>query len=261
MGENSGVTNAAVTFDLWQTLVFEDGGSTVSHPRRANRTKYVVRELNRLGESVETEVVRDAFGVLSNEITAGHDDGFDQNYDQWVSVLIERLAPGLEQRVGAEEIAGIGRLIDRTFIESPPQLVEGTGDLLAELAGRGLKIGLISNTGLTSPTMFGEWFDEHGLLGYFDFLAFSNELAISKPHRSIFDTTLNELGVEPQRALHVGDNLHTDVGGAAAAGMSTVWVRGGTSSPVEVNVEPEYAVDSIIELPAILDQWLPTLNG
>ena len=85
--------------------------------------------------------------------------------------------------------------------------------------------------------------------------------SVAKPDAEIFEITLANLGVNAKRSLHVGDNMHTDVAGAAAIGMLTVWVRGGTNSPVETTIKPNYTVDSAIELPAIVDEWLASLDS
>ncbi|HWG89337.1 MAG TPA: HAD family hydrolase [Candidatus Thermoplasmatota archaeon] len=46
-----------------------------------------------------------------------------------------------------------------------------------------------------------------------------------KPARAPFQLALRELGVRPEEALHVGDSLSDDVGGAKAAGMRAAWVN------------------------------------
>ncbi|MBT3995730.1 MAG: HAD family hydrolase [Chloroflexi bacterium] len=261
MDASADSTNAAVTFDLWQTLVFEADGTATSMVRRDARSKQMVRRLSQLGAGLEISVVRDAFNALSSEITAGHDHGFDAPYEDWISILVDRLAPGLAEQIDSTEIAHIGKLVDQTFLDTPPKLLDGTRELLSELRNRGLKIGLISNTGLTSPQTYETWFARHEILEGFDFLAFSNGQSVAKPDAAIFEITLSNLGVNAKRSLHVGDNMHTDVAGAAAVGMSTVWVRGGTNSPVETTIKPNYTVDSAIELPAIVDDWLVSSGG
>ena len=250
----------AVTFDLWQTLIFEVDGSAKSNARRVFRTKHSVNELALLGEHVDPEIVDGLFLSLSDEITEGHDHGLDAQYDEWILKIFDRISPGVEARVGTAEVIRIGRVIDRTFVESPPLLLDGSLGVLESIASKGVKIGLVSNTGLTSPELYREWFELQGILDKFDFLSFSNEQEVAKPNRAIFETTLAGLGVVADRTLHVGDNIHTDVGGAAAVGMSTVWVRGGIDSPVETNVEPDFTVDSILELPAIADRWIYSLT-
>jgi FMN phosphatase YigB (HAD superfamily) len=251
---------AAITFDLWQTLIFEEDGSAKSNIRRKLRAQYSMQELALLDETVSPELAGRLFHELSDEITAGHDQGLDFEYDEWILKLFERMSPGVEGRVGTDEVLRVGRVIDRTFIDAPPLLLEGSAAVLDELAGKGLKVGLISNTGLTSPEMYREWFGQLGIVDKFDSLVFSNEQRVAKPSPEIFETALAKLGVEATRALHIGDNLHTDVGGAAAVGMSTVWVRGGTNSPVISNTEPDYTVDSILELPRIVDEWMALLE-
>ena len=252
---------AAVTFDLWQTLIFERDGSAKSGMRRKIRAEYGEEALSQLGYSVSRATIDRQLRELSDEITSGHDRGLDRRYEDWIRLLVERIDPELPDRIGATGMETFGAVIDQSFIESPPQLLDGTIELLDLLSGSGLKIGLISNTGLTSPATYKKWFSRIDLLGRFDYMAFSNELAVAKPSGQIFDATLTKLGVPASRALHVGDNLHADVAGAAAAGMATVWVLGGIESPVDTSREPDYSVDSVSELLPCVEKWLATLGG
>jgi HAD superfamily hydrolase (TIGR01459 family) len=48
-----------------------------------------------------------------------------------------------------------------------------------------------------------------------------------KPDPAIYDTVLAQLGVARERVLAVGDSLRTDLAGAKAAGIDSVWVMGG----------------------------------
>jgi putative hydrolase of the HAD superfamily len=112
-----------------------------------------------------------------------------------------------------------------------------------------LKLGLISNTGFTSPEMYNRWFTDVGLLHYFDHMAFSNGVAAAKPSAHIFKPVLEALGVEAGHTLHVGDNLHTDIAGAASLGMRTAWISGvDASEPV---VAPDYTVRHVSEIAEI----------
>jgi putative hydrolase of the HAD superfamily len=67
-----------------------------------------------------------------------------------------------------------------------------------------------------------------GLAERLDFSVFSSEVGTRKPHPAIFERALEALGVEPERALFVGDRLYEDVRGASEVGMTTVqalWFR------------------------------------
>ena len=58
--------------------------------------------------------------------------------------------------------------------------------------------------------------------------------------------------VAPEEALHVGDSLHADVGGARAAGVRPVLLdRRGRYSPEQVGEAT--VIRSLAELPALLD--------
>ncbi len=50
---------------------------------------------------------------------------------------------------------------------------------------------------------------------------------IGKPDPAIYAPVLAMLGMERPRVLAVGDALHTDIAGAAAAGVASCWVLGG----------------------------------
>ena len=45
-----------------------------------------------------------------------------------------------------------------------------------------------------------------------------------KPDTDPFERALSGLGVDPHEAVHVGDSLASDVAGANAAGLTSVWV-------------------------------------
>jgi putative hydrolase of the HAD superfamily len=62
------------------------------------------------------------------------------------------------------------------------------------------------------------------LVSLFDFVAASARVGYEKPHPEIFRHALQEAGVGPEEALHVGDHLDADVAGAQAAGLSAVLI-------------------------------------
>ena len=47
----------------------------------------------------------------------------------------------------------------------------------------------------------------------------------AKPDAPIFHSTCRQLDVEPQHVLHIGDDPHLDIVGAARAGMPTCWIN------------------------------------
>jgi HAD superfamily hydrolase (TIGR01549 family) len=84
---------------------------------------------------------------------------------------------------------------------------------LETLRGRGLRIGLLSNTARDLEAFAAH----HGL--YVDALLTSRVHGKTKPHATIFARILELLGVAPGEALMVGDTLEDDVQGAREVGM------------------------------------------
>jgi len=58
----------------------------------------------------------------------------------------------------------------------------------------------------------------------FDHVVTSEDARSYKPHPGIFRYALERTGWQPQRVVHVGDSLHSDVNGAQRCGLKTAWV-------------------------------------
>jgi putative hydrolase of the HAD superfamily len=62
-------------------------------------------------------------------------------------------------------------------------------------------------------------FAELGVSPHIDLLLDSGKVGVEKPDPRIFQKALDTFGVGPERALHLGDSIATDVLGARAAGI------------------------------------------
>lgn len=92
-----------------------------------------------------------------------------------------------------------------------------------------------------------------GLDRFFDFALSAVEIGAAKPSRLVFQTALNRAGVAAQTVVHVGDDIHSDVTGAANFGMQAVWLnRGGDRWPAETPAVPHHEVESLGELQGML---------
>jgi len=85
---------------------------------------------------------------------------------------------------------------------------------------QGLGLGIISNMDRNGD----ELLESMGLTPYLDFAVTSKEVGATKPHPPIFLAALEKAGVEPDEAIHVGDQLTSDVQGARAVGINPVLV-------------------------------------
>ncbi len=90
-----------------------------------------------------------------------------------------------------------------------------------------------------------------GLDIHFPVIAISGELGLRKPDPAIFRHVLSSLEVAAEAAVHVGDDLDADIGGAAATGIATIWVNP-DGAVAEREQTPDAEIAAITELPALL---------
>lgn len=108
-----------------------------------------------------------------------------------------------------------------------------------------LTLGLISNMNQDGT----ELMESMGLTPYLDFAVTSMEVGAEKPHAPIFLAALRKAGVDPGQAVHVGDQLSSDVEGATAVGINPVLLdRDGNHRDYDGCPR----IESLMELPALL---------
>jgi HAD superfamily hydrolase (TIGR01549 family) len=108
----------------------------------------------------------------------------------------------------------IGREMDRLFGD--------VYDFLADVRSAGMLIALVTNSSSRSQRTR---LSSLGLDGAFDHVVISGELGIAKPDPAIFHEALTRLQIPATSAWHVGDSILTDIAGAAAAGIRSVWLN------------------------------------
>jgi putative hydrolase of the HAD superfamily len=115
---------------------------------------------------------------------------------------------------------------------------------LAALAGRGVKLGVVSN--------FEPWLEEvlalEGVDGHFSAVAISGKLGVAKPEPGIFLAALEQAGAAPEATVHVGDQLVNDVEAAMAVGITPVLLDRFARVPDAGG----HRVESLTELVALL---------
>lgn len=100
------------------------------------------------------------------------------------------------------------------------RVYDGAHDTLDHLA-RDHHLGLVTNG---DPGMQSQKLRGGGLHDYFDTVVHGGSDAPAKPEPDGFHLALDHLDASPDRAVHVGNSLTTDVPGAHAAGLRSVWL-------------------------------------
>ncbi|MGI9516205.1 MAG: HAD family hydrolase [Pirellulaceae bacterium] len=102
----------------------------------------------------------------------------------------------------------------------------GAQTVLGKLREKGIRIGLISNTGdLTRDELATEYLPTDFDFGWFDeeIVLLSSEVGVEKPALSIFTMAVNHAGVSPWETLFVAETLE-ETWAAQASGMRAVRV-------------------------------------
>ncbi|WP_394823492.1 HAD family hydrolase [Pendulispora albinea] len=132
------------------------------------------------------------------------------------------LVIGTTIAVGGAPIERVPELLDALWEDHVrfnlySRVPEGLPGALDRLRAAGVKLAVISN----SEGMLAGLLDELGLLSRLDRVVDSALVGVEKPDPRIFSFALDAFGIGPDRALHLGDTVATDVAGARAAGIRT----------------------------------------
>ncbi|MBC3766549.1 HAD-IA family hydrolase [Neptunicella marina] len=76
-----------------------------------------------------------------------------------------------------------------------------------------------------------------------------------KPHRAMFDLTVNALNLSPEKILHIGDDFTNDVMGATRAGFKTAWYAEGRTMQLQnetINLLPDIQFNHLKDLICLL---------
>jgi putative hydrolase of the HAD superfamily len=120
----------------------------------------------------------------------------------------------------------------------------GLHEVLQELMAMDLRLGLLTNGGEKVQTAK---LEALGIRGYFEVVGISAALNMRKPDLAIFEWALSELEVSAEEAVFVGDHPVSDIAGAQAAGMSTIWFK--DDAYWGVPVAPGMTIESLFDLP------------
>jgi putative hydrolase of the HAD superfamily len=152
--------------------------------------------------------------------------------------MVRELMEGFDVELSDDDLS---RFLEAEHAAWEParQLGDSTHALLDSLRERGLKTGLVSNA-FDPGWLLHNDLARMGIAERLDAAVFSSEVGKRKPHPTIFETALDRLGVEPERALFVGDRRFEDIRGAKEAGMTTVLAYWFRADEDERGLDPDY---------------------
>ena len=238
-----------VTFDFWNTLMWEEPGSL-----KRQRLATLAESLTAAGLDVAPDALESAHDTAHFAYEDAWRAGRQFTVTDAVAVMAEHLGQRFEPGVERALLDGFDEGGRRAAIHPSA----GVADCLHELKRAGVKLGIVCDIGLTPSPVVRELLAREGLLELFDGTTFSDEAGWYKPSREVFEIALASIGgVAPADAAHVGDRLRTDVGGALGMGMTAVRYTAVYDDPAPDLPEAHLVVDDLAELPARLAAVVP----
>jgi len=243
------LTIRAVIFDLGHTL-WDIGPDRGGLQRAYEATRVMLRE--RLGRddlpdaTAMREAVRDALRAASETYFMDAARLDQPPSHTWIDEGCRALGLALDDALLRE-------ITPPLFATELEALIcaDGTVDAIRALHDDGFALGCVTNT-LADTATIRAMLRLHGVEDVMRSVVVSADEGWRKPHRSLFEKALRELGVSPGEAVFVGDSPMHDIGGAQSAGMRAVLTRQYVTRPTEGLPVADATIDHLRELRAVL---------
>ena len=240
----------AITFDYWQTLV-QDTPEGLRRGREI-RTEGVRKVLDARGVHLSDGEIDRAYDESGQRIMRIWARDEDISPTEQVLIFLQCLDLNSSNLLGEEILEELELAYSTPLLQALPRLCLGAREILLRVQQSGCRIGLISNTGRTPGYILRQVLERFEILSFFNVLTFSDERRVRKPHPRIFLHHLEEQGVRPERALHVGDDLRCDVGGAKGVGMRAIHLD--RDEEKRTDVQPDGIVEDLTQLHDIIQR-------
>jgi len=233
----------AVTFDCWDTLIVDDDS------RDGKMLEYLEFVCQENSVSLVDKNISDAFAKedkLRVEYVVTH---YKTKNAMWRTKTLLEL---LDVQLPLSEVVRIADYFDRIALDVRPPRVPQVDEILEELSQK-YRLGVICNGGYHSGDTVRQILDAHDLLQYFTWLSFSDEIDVAKPHKRIFEHTVEKLGCEMEETVHIGDSEYSDIVGAKKAGMKTI-LFAGVNQKYRDNTTADFVIDSYNKIIGVLER-------
>ena len=232
------MTIKAVFFDLYNTLAgFEPSRYKIQSQAAAN-FGITLTHKGTLKGYAEADAYMSAENA-TNPVRLRNQEGKDKFFARYEQLVLK----GSGIKVTPEQALKIFQRVRQipyrlvSFTDVPP--------VMARLKSLQLILGIISNLDQDGDKLTANLC----LSNYVNFTVTSKEVASEKPSPIVFHAALTKAGVEPSEAIHVGDQLTSDIEGASKVGINPILLdRDGNHK--EFDSCPR--ISTLLQLPEIL---------
>lgn len=206
----------AMTFDCWDTLLDDDISRTLK------RKQYFKDLFNEHDANFNND---DIDGLFKQEGKIFQDYIVENKKTPnglMRTITLSKLANIDLSNAQAEKVA---EYCDRIALEFRPPVVAGIKEALDQLSQK-YTLAVICNTGWHSGPIVRQLLTDYDFPRFFKHLTFSDESGVAKPHKQIFEYTLDKVGFNTEDAVHIGDSEYSDIVGAKEANMKAILFTG-----------------------------------
>ncbi|MEK9629158.1 MAG: HAD family hydrolase [Nitrospinota bacterium] len=174
------------------------------------------------------------------------EDSRKTNQEARFEIVLEKLMRHFDIPLNGD--VSLNKLLEIYYLEvySERQVYPEVISVLESLKNMGVRMGVVSNT--TNPGfMKRNEMQAVGLNPFFEFAIYSSETSYRKPHPSIFNLAIENLELNPEEILFVGDNPQLDIIGAQNSGMKSAWINR-KKNPNPIKEGPDYELHSLEDL-------------
>ena len=173
----------------------------------------------------------------------------DQIASAGLDDMIERHVGWQLAHLGATADAGLHRQLVHGFVTPIRDVAATNVRVLADLAGRGFRLGVVSN----GCGNVGALCADLGYAPYLSTIIDSRRVGLYKPDPAIFIHAAAMLELRPSAVMMVGDSFDRDIRPAKRVGMTTGWLEGGGARACPEPALVDMRLRRLAELPAAID--------
>lgn len=161
-----------------------------------------------------------------------------QSYECFPDIPFEQVMATLFEQKGVANADSLGINAAQLFRISSIEYVKlypGTLDALARLRKKGYRLWLLSN----AQRIFTAYELRHlGLGEQLDGIFISSDYRCRKPDARFYQALIDEKGLDAHKCLMIGNDRNTDIAGAKALGMATLYMHTQLTPPDQAAADP-----------------------
>jgi len=150
----------------------------------------------------------------------------------------------------ADELLRAYREFNREHHDRLARAYPGTMEVLRDLRDRGIPMAIVTSKGTESAT---RGIDLFGIAELIPVVVTADDVELHKPDPHPLRVAADRLGVELGYSIYLGDSPHDMQAAIAGDAISVAALWGAFSAQDVLAPGPAFALDSIVELPALLD--------